>query len=84
MQQCCTQLQHFVVLQRIYLGDTVVSREISGYVSEARLALILDITVWGLRAWRRRGYGPKAIKIGRTLFYAESEVAAFLDPASGD
>ena len=59
-----------------------MSRQVPGYVSEAKLALMLGITVWGLRAWRRRGYGPKVRKIGREVFYPEAEVAAFLDPAS--
>lgn len=58
-------------------------RHVPGYISETKLALTLGITVWGLRAWRRRGYGPKARKIGREVFYPEGEVAAFLDPASG-
>lgn len=55
-----------------------MSLNVPGYISEAKLALMLDITVWGLRAWRRRGYGPKVTKIGRGVFYAEADVAAFL------
>lgn len=57
-------------------------RHVPGYVSESNLAMALGMTVWGLRAWRRRGYGPKARKIGRDVFYPEAEVATFLDPAS--
>lgn len=57
-------------------------RHVPGYISESKLALMLGITIWGLRAWRRRGYGPKARKIGREIFYPETEVTAFLDPAS--
>ena len=55
-----------------------MSRQVPGYISEAKLAFMLDITVWGLRAWRRRGYGPKATKIGKAVHYAEAEVTAFL------
>ena len=55
-----------------------MSRQVPGYISEAKLALMLDLTIWGLRAWRRRGYGPKSIKIGKGVFYAESEVTSFL------
>ena len=58
-------------------------RHVPGFIAEVKLALMLDVTVWGLRAWRRRGCGPKARKIGREVFYPEAEVAAFLDPASG-
>lgn len=61
-----------------------MSRHIPGYVSEAKLALMLGISIWGLRAWRRRGYGPKARKIGREVFYPEGEVASFLSPAAED
>ncbi len=59
-----------------------MSRQIPGYISEAKLALMLDITIWGLRAWRRRGYGPKVTKIGKGVFYAEAEVATFLTTPS--
>ena len=51
---------------------------VPGHVSELELAMTLGLSIWGLRAWRRRGYGPKAVKIGKAVFYPEAEVGAFL------
>lgn len=55
---------------------------VPGHISETKLALMFGMTVWGLRAWRRRGYGPKAVKIGRGTFYPDTEIAAFIGSAS--
>lgn len=60
-----------------------MSRSVPGFVSEANLAAMLGLSVSGLRAWRRRGYGPKAQKIGKSIFYPDASVANFLaDPTA--
>jgi hypothetical protein len=56
-----------------------MARTISGYLSEHELAIKLGISVWGLRAWRRRGYGPAWRKFGKAVFYPAAEVEAFLN-----
>jgi hypothetical protein len=72
----------------VVLGDKTnfrapMQRKITGYISEDDFAKLVDMTVWGLRAWRRRGYGPTAVKFGRAVFYDATEVARFLaDPSS--
>lgn len=53
----------------------------SGYIKERALAHELGLTVWALRAWRKRGYGPPAGKIGRTVVYRLSDVEEFLTAA---
>lgn len=57
-----------------------VSR-VPGHISESDLAKMLGMSIWGLRAWRRRGYGPTATKVGRAIFYKEEDVSAFLAEA---
>lgn len=52
---------------------------VPGHLSELDLALKLGISIWGLRAWRRRGYGPTSVKFGKSVFYREDEVAKFID-----
>lgn len=56
-----------------------MARRVPGYLSELDLALKLGITVWGLRAWRRRGYGPASVKFGKSVFYREDGVTIFID-----
>jgi len=58
-----------------------MARHVPGHISESKLALMLGITVWGLRAWRKRNYGPPARKFGKSVFYSETAVAAFLSDA---
>lgn len=53
-------------------------RQIQGYLSETELALKLDMSVWGLRAWRKRAYGPAAVKIGRAVLYSMQSVEDFI------
>lgn len=58
----------------------------TGLIKEHDLAKELGLTVWALRAWRKRGYGPPARKVGRTVVYAVSEVHHFLhsEKATGE
>ena len=55
----------------------------TGYIREKDLAAELGLTVWALRAWRRRGYGPNARKIGRMVVYLRSEVDDFIYDGQG-
>lgn len=47
-------------------------------VNEHDLAGELQVSVWTLRAWRRRSYGPDALKMGKRVMYRRSEVNGFL------
>jgi DNA-binding transcriptional MerR regulator len=51
---------------------------LTGLIREKDLARELGLTVWALRAWRKRGYGPPAGKVGRTVVYRRSDVDDFL------
>lgn len=53
-------------------------RKVPGFLSESQFAKLVGLTEWGLRAWRRRGYGPPVKKLGRAVFYREEDVASFL------
>jgi predicted DNA-binding transcriptional regulator AlpA len=55
---------------------------LAGYIREKQLAQELGLTVWALRAWRKRGYGPQAAKIGRMVVYRADEVADFIEDQS--
>lgn len=61
-------------------------QRVPGHISEYQLAHMLGMSVWGLRAWRRRNYGPPARKIGKSVFYREQAVSEFLSdqPDGGD
>jgi len=48
-------------------------------LSVKELALYLGKPVATLYAWRYRGDGPSAIKVGRSLRYRWSDVEAWLD-----
>lgn len=52
------------------------------YISEHRLAEELNLSVWALRKWRRRNYGPPARKMGKRVMYLRAEVDAFLNALS--
>lgn len=40
---------------------------------------MLGITKGTAYYWRQKGYGPKAIKIGKNLRYRRADVVAWLD-----
>ena len=48
------------------------------FFTERRLAHELRLSVWALRAWRRRGYGPRFVKVGRAVLYPSNDVRQFL------
>jgi|WetSurMetagenome_2_1015567.scaffolds.fasta_scaffold440184_1 hypothetical protein len=75
-------MQHHLVLGEQEDGVAALT----GFIRERDLARELGLTVWALRAWRRRGYGPPASKVGRIVVYRASDVDAFmenLEPAGG-
>lgn len=47
-------------------------------ISEHHLAEQLGLSVWTLRKWRQRGYGPTARKMGKRVMYVRDEVDAFV------
>lgn len=51
---------------------------LTGYIREKDLAAELGLSVWALRAWRKRGYGPAARKVGRMVVYSRAEVDDFV------
>ena len=55
-----------------------MARHVPGHHSELDLAIMLGLSVWALRAWRRRGYGPPAVKVGKSVFYSAEAVEQFL------
>ena len=59
-----------------------MTAKISGHLSESEMASMFGIGVWGLRAWRKRGYGPPIVKFGRQVYYREEDVQAFIDAQS--
>jgi hypothetical protein len=54
-----------------------VASGIPGYISEQHQADQLEISLATLRRWRRKGYGPKSVKIGRKDYYPETASADF-------
>lgn len=47
------------------------------YLTPAEVAEKLCVNVGTLANWRVVGYGPKFVKFGRKVLYAEREVVAF-------
>jgi len=56
---------------------------LGSYINEHDLAGELELTVWALRKWRRRGYGPTARKMGKRVMYVRAEVDDFLASLTG-
>jgi hypothetical protein len=50
---------------------------IPGFITEEQLARQLDVALSTVRRWKRRGYGPKFVKIGRTDYCKETGAADF-------
>lgn len=55
-----------------------MSAKIEGHISESEMAKKFGIGTWGLRAWRKRGYGPPIVKFGRQIFYRIADIEAFI------
>ncbi len=48
-------------------------------LDEKEVASILNINVATLRRWRWAGKGPRFLKIGGAVRYAQSDIAAFIE-----
>ena len=48
-------------------------------INEHHLARELELSVWALRKWRQRGYGPMPKKLGKRVMYARTDVDDFLE-----
>lgn len=51
----------------------------SRLLTAAEVAEILGVPVKTLYAWRYKGQGPRAAKVGKYLRYAEADVRAWFD-----
>ena len=51
-------------------------------ISEHDFAQVVGLSIWGVRAWRRRGYGPSHKKLGKRVFYSRREIGQFLSSGS--
>jgi len=55
---------------------------VTNLLKEGDVARILNDSVKTIQAWRGRGYGPRYLKIGRSVRYREEDVQAFIDSTS--
>lgn len=53
------------------------------YLNSEQLATVLNQKVRTIRYWHRVGYGPKSVKIGRSVQYAKAEVEKFCADPEG-
>jgi len=68
-------------MRRLRLASALPPEEsgISGFISEQQLADQLDLSLATIRRWRRAGYGPISVKIGRVSYYRENAFAEFVE-----
>ena len=52
-------------------------------VSESEAARRLDVSVSGLRKWRRERSGPQFIRIGRLIRYSLDDIQIWLEALKG-
>jgi hypothetical protein len=55
------------------------TRIVPGLFTEREEAKQLGVSIRSLRRWRRTGYGPRYVQIGRFVYYAPTAHADFLD-----
>jgi hypothetical protein len=60
-----------------------MTNTIPGFMTEFQFAQTVGLSVWGIRAWRKRGYGPPITKFGRMIYYRLTDVDAFLAAPNG-
>lgn len=53
--------------------------EVPKLLTESELSALLQIKEITARVWRQKGTGPRWIKVGRLIRYAEPDVQAWLD-----
>jgi len=52
------------------------------HLTERELAQLLSLSIRTLQDWRRRGCGPKYLKLGKAVRYPSSEVETFITKVS--
>jgi hypothetical protein len=57
---------------------------LSGFVSAATAALVLGVGLRTVRQWRAEGRGPVAARLNARVWYHLSDLADFLNDASGE
>src|SRR5215469_11144283 len=57
---------------------TMLEPSIPGFITEKVQAAKFGISLATLRRWRKRGYGPSAVRCGRRFLYPEDADAQFL------
>jgi excisionase family DNA binding protein len=53
-------------------------------LTEAELAKLLKVSVRTVRAWREKGTGPPALRLGRGVRYRRRDVDAWLEQQAED
>jgi len=66
------------------VSDSQVADTPSKLLSPLELAAILGVPVTTIYAWRGRGYGPPAIRVGKHLRWRPEEVEAWLTRRASD
>jgi hypothetical protein len=51
---------------------------IAGHITEGEQAARSGVTIATLRRWRVRGYGPKPVRFGRFILYAQDANEQFI------
>lgn len=54
-------------------------RKVMGLYTEAQLAAALTITEDTLKSWRKDKVGPAYVKLGRGIFYRQSDIMAWVE-----
>lgn len=55
-----------------------MSGHVPNHISEREFARMFNLTISGARGWRKRGYGPAAVKFGKLVYYRTEDVAGFI------
>lgn len=61
-----------------------MSGKLETLLGTEQLAALLGVPVATLYAWRNKGEGPKAIKVGRHVKYRPTDVEAWLERHTSD
>ena len=66
-------------------NETVTDRKRNApaAVDEKVVAVQLSVAVSTLRAWRRRGRGPRFVRFGRAVRYRTSDIEEYLENPAG-
>jgi hypothetical protein len=60
------------------IGKEKAMSFMNGYVTEHDLAEQVGVSVFTLRAWRRKKYGPPSAKLGKLVVYRQLDVDEFM------